>query len=215
MKILKNIFVGFLVSFVGSVPPGYLNIVGFQIYQKSGISDVLFFLTGIIVIEMIVIYSTLLFAKRLSENLKLLKIIDIFSIFFMLLLAFLFYSQSNNSFSKKDYLSEFIAYSPFVIGILLNSLNFIQLPFWTSWNLYLINNKYITVEKNLKIYYVLGTLIGTFFGMLTLILGLNELTANSETLSTLMLSTIIPLFFVGMAIFQIYKYQKKYSNSKI
>jgi threonine/homoserine/homoserine lactone efflux protein len=210
MQTFKNIFVGFLVSFVGSIPLGYLNIVGFQLYQKTNILSVLKYLLGIIFVEVFVIYFTLLFAKRLSENLKLLKIIEIFSIFFMFFLAYLFYNQSNKSISNNDYLSKFISYSPFIIGLILNSLNFIQLPFWTSWNLYLINNNYIYVEKNLKFSYVFGTLIGTFSGMLLLILGLDQITTNSEFLTKAIFSIIIPLFFAGMAIFQIFKYVKKY-----
>jgi hypothetical protein len=214
MQTLKNIFVGFVVSFVGSIPLGYLNIVGFKIYQKTEIFSVLMYLLGVVFIEMFVIYFTLLFAKRLSENMKLLKIIEIFSIFFMLLLAYLFYNQSNNTVSNEDYLSKFISFSPFTIGIILNSLNFIQLPFWTSWNLYLINNNYISVEKKLKFSYVSGTLAGTFLGMLVLILGLNQVTSNSELLSELLISKVIPVFFVGMALYQLFKFQKKYSNSK-
>lgn len=128
----------------------------------------------------------------------------------MLLLAYSFYSQSNSGGSGEDKLSKYIQYSPFVIGVILSCFNFIQIPFWTAWNLYLINAKYISVEKSLKFFYLLGTLIGTFCGMLALILGLNLITKNSDSLSKLILSRIIPIFFVGMAIFQTFKFYKKY-----
>jgi threonine/homoserine/homoserine lactone efflux protein len=211
MQTLKNIFVGFLVSFVGSIPLGYLNVIGFQIYQKSGLEPFLLYLLGVIFIEMFVIYFTLLFAKRLSENKKLLKTIEIFSIVFMLGLAYFFYNQSNFSAINKNELSSLLLFSPFIIGISLNVVNFIQLPFWTSWNLYLINNNYISVEKNLKFSYILGTLFGTFLGMLALILGLNQVTSNSELLSELLVSKVIPSFFIGMAVYQGFKFWKKYN----
>lgn len=90
MKKVKNISVGFLVSFLGSVPLGYLNLVGLEIYAKSGLHNLVFFLFGVIFIETFVIYFTLLFARELIKNRKLMKVIDLFSVGFMLTLAFVF-----------------------------------------------------------------------------------------------------------------------------
>ena len=73
MKALKNIVVGFLVSFIGSIPLGYLNIIGFVVYSKSGMNNLLLYLLGVITIEALVIYCTLLFADKLSKNKKLMN----------------------------------------------------------------------------------------------------------------------------------------------
>lgn len=209
MKTLKNILIGFLVSFVGSIPLGFLNIIGYQIYHKLGLHSAIPYLFGVITIEGFVNYFTLIFANKLANNKKLTFYIDIFSILFLFLLAYTFYSQSNPKTSSEDILQRYVSYSPYFIGFLLSCLNFIQIPFWTGWNLYLINNKMIIIEKKTKYFYILGTLIGTFFGMLALILGLDFVTQNSELVSKHILSVIIPLFFVGMGIFQSYKFYKK------
>ncbi len=206
----KNLLVGLLVSFIGSIPLGYLNIVGFQLYQKFGIDDLIFYILGIIVIEFFVIYFTLIFAKRLSANQKLNKYIEIFGIVFMFFLAFIFYYQSNKTNSYQDKLSEYINYTPFALGIILNCFNFLQLPFWTSWNLYLLNKRFISIEKNNKYFYVFGTVFGIFLGMLSLILSFNFVKTYFESASKIILSTLIPLLFLGMAIFQCFKYWKKY-----
>ena len=210
MKTLKNIAVGFLVSFIGSIPLGFLNIIGYQIYLKYGLHSVIPYLFGVILVEVFVIYFTLIFANQLANNKKLTFYIEIFSILFMFLLAYSFHSQSNSNTSGEDLSQKYVSYSPFIIGVLLSCLNFIQIPFWTGWNLYLINNKMIIIENNTKHYYVIGTLIGTFSGMLALILGLDLITQNSESVSKYVLSVIIPLFFVGMGVFQAYKFYKKY-----
>ena len=210
MKALKNLFVGFVVSFVGSIPLGYLNIVGFEIYSKFGMNSLIFFLFGIMAVEVFVIYYSLIFANQLVNNKKLMKAIEIFAIFFLLILAYSFYSHSNESQKDSDYLKEYVTYSPFLIGVFLNSLNFLQVPFWTGWNLYLINSNYITVEKKLKYFYVVGTLIGIFLGMLGLILALNSISQNSGSITKYVMPVIIPLFFVGLAVLQVYKVYKKY-----
>ncbi|HEU0124801.1 MAG TPA: hypothetical protein VFQ56_00720, partial [Flavobacterium sp.] len=71
MKSLKNTGVGFAVSFLGSIPLGYLNLAGLEIYSNNGIYDLLMFLSGVILIETFVIYFTLKFALQIMMNKKL------------------------------------------------------------------------------------------------------------------------------------------------
>ncbi|MBG6109983.1 TRAP-type C4-dicarboxylate transport system permease small subunit [Flavobacterium sp. CG_9.10] len=210
MKVIKNIFVGFLVSFIGSIPLGYLNIIGFEIYSKFGIKDLIFYLLGVISVEVFVIYFTLIFAEKLVNNKKLMKAVDYFAIIFLLILGYSFYAHSNQSAANHDDLEKYITYSPYLIGLVLNCVNFLQLPFWTGWNLYLMNGNYIAIENKLKYYYVAGTLIGTFVGMLALVLILNTLSQNTTFFSKYVMSVIIPLFFIVLAFIQMYKVYKKY-----
>lgn len=209
MRALKNIFVGLLVSFIGSIPLGYLNIIGFEIYSKFGINSLVFYLFGVISVEVFVIYFTLIFAKKLINNKKLMKAIDYFAILFLFVLAYSFYAHSNQTTAKQNDLEKYVMYSPYLIGLLLNCVNFLQFPFWTGWNLYLMNGNFITVENKLK-YYVFGTALGTFLGMLVLVLILNSLSQNITFFSQYVIPIIIPLFFIVLAFIQMYKVYKKY-----
>jgi 4-amino-4-deoxy-L-arabinose transferase-like glycosyltransferase len=216
MKRIKNISVGFLVSFIGSIPLGYLNLVGLEIYSKSGLINLVLFLFGVIFVEPFVIYFTLIFARQLIRNKKLMKLIDFFAVGFMFVLAFLFYCGFNNQTAKSnDALQEYLMYSPFVIGVVLNCFNFLQLPFWTSWNLYLLNGEYITIERKLKYYYIAGTLIGIFFGMLSLIIILQAFFAKNNPLSKYVMPVFIPVFFIVLGSVQVFKVYKKYFKSTV
>ncbi len=206
---LKNIFVGFLVSFIGSIPLGYLNVVGFQVFQKSGMQPTIWYLLGVICIEFLVIFFTLIFAKKLADNKKLTKYIEGFSVVFMFLLAYVFYSSAT---TKSDFSTTF-NYTPFVLGIFLSCLNFIQIPFWTGWNLWLLNGNYIEVSKSRKYFYVIGTVAGTFCGMLVLILSLHYFATNVEFLAKYLMQIIIPLVFVGFGILQAIKFYRKHFKS--
>ncbi|WP_284651671.1 hypothetical protein [Flavobacterium terrisoli] len=208
MQNLKNIVVGFLVSFIGSIPLGYLNVVGFQVYQKSGLMPTMLYLLGVILIEFFVIYFTLIFANKLAANVKLTKYIEGFSIVFMFLLAYVFYSSAK---SKSDFTTSF-DYVPFVLGIVLSCLNFIQIPFWTGWNLYLLNGKHIEISGARKYVFVVGTIAGTFCGMLTLILALHYFSSNVDFLAKYLMQIIIPLVFVGFGILQSIKFYRKHIN---
>lgn len=206
MQNLKNIAVGFLVSFLGSIPLGYLNVIGFEIYNKQGLQQTILYLLGVICVEFLVIYFTLIFANKLAANKKLTKYIEGFSVLFMFILAAVFYFSSNS----KTNLSESFHYAPFLLGIGFSLLNFVQIPFWTGWNLYLLNGKYIEISESRKYFYVFGTVAGTFCGMLVLILSLHYFASNVDFLSKYLMQIIIPLVFLGLGIFQGIKFYKKY-----
>jgi hypothetical protein len=206
MKALKNILVGFLVSFLGSIPLGYLNVVGFEIYNQHSLKPMLLYLFGVVFVEFFVIYFTLFFANVLAENKKITKYIQVFSVVFMFVLAGVFYFSSN---SNTDFSTSF-QYSPFILGIVLSCLNFIQIPFWTGWNLYLLNGNYIEISNTKKYFYVIGTTLGTFFGMLILILSLHYFAANVKFIAKYLMQIIIPLVFLVLGIFQAIKFYHKY-----
>jgi threonine/homoserine/homoserine lactone efflux protein len=209
MQILKNITVGFIVSFIGSIPLGYLNIVGFQMYAAFGMKPTILYLLGVITVEFLVIYFTLLFAHQLIKNRKLIRFIEGFSVLFMFVLAYVFYSSSKSETLNTTVFSNY-ANDPFVLGIILSSSNFIQIPFWTSWNLYLLNGKYIEISKSRKFFYVLGTISGTFIGMLTLILSLSYIANQTDLLAKYLMGVIIPTVFVALGVYQGIKFYKKY-----
>lgn len=207
---IKNILVGFLVSFIGSIPLGYLNVIGFEIYKQQGLTTTIFYLLGVISIEFFVIYFTLIFANRLTLNIKLTKYIEGFSIVFMFVLAYLFYFNAAKTENQDNEFLHFGYWTTFTTGIVLSCLNFIQIPFWTSWNLYLLNGKYIEISGNRKYFYVFGTVSGTFSGMIALILSLNFFTNQTDFLAKYLMKIIIPLVFLGLGIFQSIKFYKKY-----
>lgn len=212
MQQLKNIFVGFIVSFLGSIPLGYLNVVGFEIYQSVGLLSTLYYLGGVILIEFVVILSTLLFAKKLMENKRLLKFIEGFSVFFMFVLAFVFYASSQSATSIALFDEIYLDTSPFILGIYLSLFNFIQIPFWLSWNLYLLNGNHIEISNSRKYFYVFGTVAGTFMGMLSLILSLHFVANQTELLAAYLMKLILPIVFFGLGCLQGFKFYRKYSK---
>ena len=215
MQAIKNIVVGFVVSFIGSLPLGYLNIVGVEILSELGLNQLIFYLFGVISIEAFVIYSTVIFSNKLAESKKLMKFIDFFAVFFLLLIAYLFYAYSDQAAQNHNYLERYMQYSSFLIGVVLCGLNFLQIPFWLGWNLYLLNANYISLIRKLKFHYIFGTLVGTFFGMLAVIVLLESLSKKILDYSRVIIPIVIPLFFIGLAVYQSFKVYKKYFKLKI
>jgi hypothetical protein len=210
MKILKNIFVGFLISFLGSIPLGYLNVIGFEVYQQKGLMSLYSYLGGVVIIEGIVILLTLLFAEKLIKNKKLLKWIEGFSVAFIFLLAYIFHTASDSDGTLHAELTAYLSYTPLVIGLIVSSLNFVQIPFWMGWNMFVVNSGYIILERVNKYFYLAGTVAGTFSGMLVLILFLELITGQNDFLSKYLMRWIIPAVFSLLGMFQAYKFYRKY-----
>lgn len=195
---LKNIGVGFAISFVGSIPLGYLNVIGLQYYQKENLSPTLLYLMGVVLIESIVIYFTAKGVSKIAIQPKLKTKISVFSIVFLLLLAYLSQPTATQETTNYNLNISQLLYYPFITGIVLSSLNFAQVPFWLSWNVYVLNENYITSQQKGLLYYTLGAIIGTFTGMLTLILALHK-TVNYTQIS---FQQYIPWLFIGLAAWQ-------------
>jgi hypothetical protein len=210
MKTLKNILVGFVVSFVGSIPLGYLNVIGFEIYNHAGLGSVIPYLLGVISVEVLVIYFTLIFAEQLVNSKKLLRFIEGFSVVFMFVLAYIFYDSATKTAAQATVFEEYREQTPFFVGLLLSALNFIQIPFWVGWNLYLLNGNWIKTDGSMKYFYVVGTLIGTFFGMLALILSLDFLTSQTDFFAKYLMRFIVPMVFVGLGFFQGIQFCRKH-----
>ncbi|HKX86053.1 MAG TPA: hypothetical protein VJL37_05240 [Flavobacterium sp.] len=204
MKSIQNIGVGFLVSFIGSIPLGYLNLIGFEIYIKTNIEQLMYYLLGVVLIEAIVIYCTLQMMHRLHLNPKWKSRVSVFSILFLFFMAYYFYSADVKIAEKEEVTATLFQFPPFLTGVFLSCINFAQIPFWMSWNLLLTSGNYISVERTPKWFYIIGTLIGTFSGMLILISGIKSISSfgfiHNQTISK-----SIPLLFICLAFFQIYQ----------
>ena len=210
MRILKNLFFGFLVSFLGSLPLGYLNIIGVEVYTNYFLESLMFYLIGVLCVEAVVIYFTIVFANQLIANKKWMKNIDFFAVLFLLGLAFLFFRGASPSIQQSDYIKDYIQYSTFVIGMVLCAFNFLQIPFWVGWNLFLLNANRIDLQGTLKLYYIVGTLVGTFFGMLLAIVVLSELSTVDFSFTRYILPVVVPVFFLVLAALQARKVYIKY-----
>jgi hypothetical protein len=209
LNALKHIAVGFLVSFVGSLPLGYLNIAGLEIYAGGFETARLFwYLLGVVSVEIVIIYLTLIFAGRLIEQKRLMRFIEAFSVLFIFALAVFFYmtTLSLDEIPNRT-VTVYWGWPGFLIGIGLSSINFQQLPFWTGWNLYLLNKHHIQTRGSGKYFYVAGTAVGTFCGMLAFILALTKL---GTSFFSGYLMQIIALAFAIIGVVQAWKFYRKY-----
>ncbi len=136
---MNPILLGFFISLLGSLPLGYINVVGLQILLEQGNISHLLFVLGIVFIQFFMLKSVSIGAKWLVKQKNLLLFIDVFTVLFFALLSYYFFTNYNVATSS---LSQFpLSGYPFLLGLFLNVLNFIQWPYWAGIFIYLFRTK--------------------------------------------------------------------------
>ena len=205
----QQLITGMAVSFVGSLPLGYLNVIAVQLFLTQSWYGLLFFLLGVIVVELVVIQITLVGARRLLDNTRLLFWIDIFTVCFLTLLAFSFLYGGKEDDTKIALPAYLVSIHPLVVGLALNGLNFIQLPFWAGWNIFLIKSQKINPRQS--VYYLAGAGIGTFVGMLLFVLLVHAF-AHMPFVGRNM-AYLLFIIFIALAMMPLWKVIKSFTSS--
>lgn len=224
MKLLDKIapkknplLLGILISLMGSLPLGYINVISLQILLEQGNWATVSFISGIVFIEFFVLKAVSFGAKWLVEQKKLVLFIDVFTIVFFLGIAVYFITNIGND--KNFSLSQLqLAQFPFILGLLLNSLNFIQWPYWSGIYIYLFRTEKLDPRCNDNSLFIMGAMIGTLAGMLIFAHSGKYFLVENKIEMSKYLNPIFATLFLVLAIGQIGKVfvkRKKAKKSKI
>ncbi|MDN3585972.1 LysE family transporter [Pedobacter aquatilis] len=169
MKYLKIFTAGFLISLLGSIPIGTLNVSIVGLILKSQFGDAIAFGMGAIIVEMLLVWIGITILGKLEKLKAILIILNILMCTVLFTLATLSFISAFKMKELKDVIP-FSSNYPFWAGMLLSFLNPLHLPFWMGWTS-VLRDKKLLIETSLgyKIY-VLSTGLGTsisfvFYGL--------------------------------------------------
>lgn len=166
-----RIFVmGLMISFLGTLPLGTLNISAMQISVTDGIRPALYFVTGALIIEMIYVRVSLVAMHWVLRNKRLFRWLEWASIVIILALAISSFVAAADPVVKKNVLLS-SGIHRFWLGILMSALNPVQIPFWFGWSTVLFTKNVLQHRNNHFNIYILGIGVGTFIGNLIFIFG--------------------------------------------
>jgi threonine/homoserine/homoserine lactone efflux protein len=207
-KLVVVFFTGMLVSFLGSLPLGTLNIAAMQIGIQESIMDAIWFSFGSLLVEMVYVRISLVGIDWVRKQEKLMKAMEWITLAIIVALAIgSFISASKGNGNAKNVLLENNMHR-FLLGMFMCAINPVQIPFWFGWSTVLFNKK--VLEPNNANYncYIVGIGIGTLAGNCVFIFGgkwMVERIANSQQY----LNWIIGGIFALTAIIQLIKIVRK------
>ncbi len=201
--LLKIFFTGMLVSFIGSLPLGTLNIAAMQISISDGITAAMLFSIGSLLIEIIYVRISLVAIDWIRKQEKVLKALEWVTLVIVLALAVSsFYAALHPTVEKN-----FVLDSPlpkFVLGMVMCAVNPVQIPFWFGWSTVLFTKKLLLPRNDHYNSYILGIGIGTFIGNCVFIFG-GLLIASKINNNQHILNWVIGGIFALTAIIQAWK----------
>ncbi|MEO6682127.1 MAG: LysE family transporter [Ginsengibacter sp.] len=187
MPVVKVFFWGMLISFLGALPLGSLNVMGMQISVQEGIRPAFYFLAGTIVVEVIYVRLSLIGINWVRKQKKLFKWMEWITVAIILALAIgSFIAAMKSGDNAKNVMLENNINS-FFLGIILCAINPVQIPFWFGWSTVLFTKKILKPENRFYNTYIFGIALGTLLGGFVFIFGgpwiVNKLDANDRTIN--------------------------------
>jgi threonine/homoserine/homoserine lactone efflux protein len=207
-KLVVVFFTGMLVSFLGSLPLGTLNVAAMQIGIQESIMDAIWFSFGSLLVEMVYVRISLVGIDWVRKQEKLMKAMEWITLAIIVALAIgSFISASKGNGNAKNVLLENNMHR-FLLGMFMCAINPVQIPFWFGWSTVLFDKK--VLEPNNANYncYIVGIGIGTLAGNCVFIFGgkwMVERIANSQQY----LNWVIGGIFALTAIIQLIKIIRK------
>jgi len=144
-KTVHPVFLGLLISFIGTLPLGVLNVLGAYFYQKFGLEYLISFGLGIVVIEVIVLLLIIYLLNWIRNQTQLITILINLSnwAFILIGVGLLMKDQNVKPFQSEN--TSILAV--FGIGILGNAINPIQVGFWIPWTIKVLFSEREIVES--------------------------------------------------------------------
>ncbi len=154
--------VAFVVSFLGSIPPGAINLSVLQLGVEHREGAALRFSLAAALIEIPYAFIAIRFQTLLESSPWLIDNFKLIAAIVLAILGLLSLKQQQQS-SPSSALLEKIQKSGFRRGILVGLFNPMAIPFWIGVTAYLKQNGWVNLESlDQEIAYIIGLSLGTF-----------------------------------------------------
>lgn len=186
MGLSKVFFWGMMVSFLGSLPLGTLNVAAMQISVQESVMSAIYFSLGSLLTEMIYVRVSLVGINWIRKQKILLRWMEWITLAIVLALATgSFIAATHEHHAKNIMLNNNM--NRFLLGFLLSSITPMQIPFWFGWSTVLFSKKILQPKNSFYNLYIVGIGIGTFMGNCVFIFGgkyiVAKLNANQHILN--------------------------------
>lgn len=204
---MRIFFTGMLVSFLGSLPLGTLNIAAMQISISDGIIAALLFSSGSLLVEVVYVRLSLVAMDWIRKKERIFRVLEWITLVIVLALSFSsFYAALHPTVEKN-----FVLDSPlpkFILGVVMSAVNPVQIPFWFGWSTVLFTKKVLLPRKDHYNSYITGIGLGTLVGNCVFVFG-GQLIASKINNNQHILNLVIGSIFAITAIIQVWKMIKK------
>lgn len=186
MPLVKVFFWGLIVSFLGSLPLGTLNVAAMQISVQESVRNAILFALGSLSVEMIYVRVSLVGINWVRKQKKLFRWMEWLTVAIVLALAIgSFAAAMKPEHAKNVILNNNI--HRFFLGVMLSAINPMQIPFWFGWSTVLFTKNILIPKNSFYNIYIVGIGLGTLLGNCVFIFGgkwiVSKMNANQNMIN--------------------------------
>jgi threonine/homoserine/homoserine lactone efflux protein len=178
-KLLRVSFWGMLVSFLGSLPLGTMNVTVTQLSVSDGIKAGFLFAAGSMIVEVIIVRVALVTMKWLARQHRVFHLLEYVttSVILFLAIASIVAAYKMTGFATTLPVKSI---TPFWTGAFLSLTNPLHIPFWLGWSTVLINKNILKPDPVQYNWYTAGIGLGTMLGFAVFIYTGNSFVAQIQ-----------------------------------
>jgi threonine/homoserine/homoserine lactone efflux protein len=170
MPLVKVFFWGMIVSFLGSLPLGTLNVAAMQISVQENITNAIYFSLGSLLTEMLYVRISLVGINWVRKQKLLFKWMEWIAVAIVVALATgSFIAAMHEHHAKNIMLNNNM--HRFLLGLLLSAISPMQIPFWFGWSTVLFQKNILQPKNSFYNFYIVGIGLGTLLGNSVFIFG--------------------------------------------
>ncbi len=204
MNIVITALLGMLVSFLGQLPLGNMSITATQIGLEEGFKTAWEFSIGVAIIEMIYLRIALSGMNWVVAHHTFFTVLNWLAIALFLTLGIIsFVSAAKQTKDKKAILLN-NKLNRFVLGVTMSAVNPIQIPFWFTWGVSLINAGLLEPNDLHYNFFTVGAGAGTIAG-LALYIHAGKWLVKKLNASNKGMNKFMGAIFILTALIQFYK----------
>lgn len=164
-----------MISFLGSLPLGTLNVAAMQIGIQEGVKNALLFSLGSMLVEMIYVRISLIGIDWIRKQEKLMKVMEwvTFAIVVALAIGSFMAAVKGGAGAKNPILDN--GMNRFLLGALGCAINPVVVLFWFGWSTVLFTKKILEPVNAQYNSYIVGIGLGALIGNCVFIFGGNFL----------------------------------------
>jgi threonine/homoserine/homoserine lactone efflux protein len=203
MKLFRIFFTGILISFLGTLPLGTLNVAAMQISVTDGVRPAIYFSLGCMLVEIIYVRLSLVAMDWVRKQKAIFRWLQWITLLIIVALAVSsFIAATSKHATGNVILSDTLP--RFWLGVAMSAINPVQIPFWFGWSAILYAKNVLKPRTDYYNSYIGGIGIGTLIGNAIFIFG-GQLLVDRLNTNQKILHWVIGIIFTITALIQLWR----------
>lgn len=199
MELITTFLLATLMSIVGFLPPGMMNMSTVKVSLEQSRKNALKFISGTLVIIGIQAYIALYFAQYLAANPHVVQYLSYAGVVVFILLAVMFFRQAKSGKAIGG-----IADGTFLSGLKMAAMNMLAIPFFLAYSTAMEASDLIQNQIPDRYFFVAGAVFGCFL-LFSMYMLLAEVIQRRAVFVARNINYILSLLFVILAVITAFK----------